>query len=705
MTSQNSSTDVKQTAKPVHIGALLLNTLKRKWTTMLLISIIMFFVLPVPLMMVFSANAEHYARYPESLINMTEEWSFVIRYALVPILSVLAVVMSCVMQRYLHRKVSVDFYHSLPIKRGKLFASQLVSGYLILLIPTVVMFVIALIVITANGGMNGNVMTGSLVTLGEGIVYSLLFYGLASLVGVVTGVTAVHLILTAVAIFIVPIIYAVSVSFCGIFVENMWDSWYLGEKLLSKLSPVLNFIINAETDRTTPLQVVLYLSFAAAFFALAYIVYRHYKSERAEISVIFPSLGEVIKYLVLFPATLGGGLIFYYMMDSGWWTVFGMICGGVLTFMLANTILNKSAKAMFRGWKGLCVYAGVFAVLMVMLFNDAFGINSQVKFGLGKVEVAFEGDTRVMTFTEDETMEALRQFNNKKTGDSKDWGDYRYDRYLAIDGKDVSFYVSDSLKRIKLRVVYYPKFGLPIAKELWIYNKSDYESELRTLLDSREFSEQYAKMWASVSTSEGDSYFDTSYCMTFDDKVRKNYVSTYKFSELSPVKVRNALAADTGNVNFDTFQQLSFGFLNTACEIDYEHDGVNWSDRWLRIPLTPEKTNLLELLYEAKSSNIRPEDYLKEYAKAVGEVTVYDLETDEKETFNDPRDVLEILGSLTAIGQEMYGADYCQFTLNDPRYLAIYSLEYYDGETAAGISKTEYVCAFRLGKVPAFVTD
>lgn len=704
MTSQSSSTNIKQTAKPVHIGALLLNTLKRKWTTMLLIAIIMFFVLPVPLMMVFSANAALYEGYPEQLINMTEEWSYVIRYALVPISSVLAVVMSCVMLRYLHKKVSVDFYHSLPIKRGKLFASQLVSGYLILLIPTAVMFVIALIVITANGGMTGNVITGSLVTLGEGIVYSLLFYGLASLVGVVTGVTAVHLILTGVAIFIVPIIYGVSVAFCGIFVDNMWDSWYLSEGVLSKLSPVLNFIINAET-RTTPVQVVLYLLFAALCFALAYIVYLHYRSERAEISVIFPALGEVIKYLVLFPATLGGGLIFYYMMNSGWWTVFGMICGGLLTFMLANTILNKTAKAMFRGWKGLCVYAGVIAVLMVMLFNDVFGINSQVTGGLRKVEAVFEGDTRVMTFTEEETMEALRQFNNKKTGDSKDWGDYRYDRYLAIDSDDTSFYVSDSLNRIKLRVVYYPKFGLPIAKELWIYNKSDYESELRTLLDSREFSGQYAKMWASVSTSEGDSYFDTIYCMTFDDKVRKNYVSTYKFSELSPVKVRNALAADTGNVNFDTFQQLSFGFLNTACEIDYEHNGVNWSDRWLRIPLTPEKTSLLELLYEAKSSNIRPEDYLKEYAKAVGEVTVYDLETDEKETFKDPGDVLEILGSLSVLGQEMYGSDYCQFTLNDPRYLAIYSLEYYDGESATGMSKTEYVCAFRLGKVPAFVTD
>lgn len=704
MTSQSSSTNIKQTAKPVHIGALLLNTLKRKWTTMLLIAIIMFFVLPVPLMMVFSANAAHYAGYPEQLINMTEEWSYVIRYALVPISSVLAVVMSCVMLRYLHKKVSVDFYHSLPIKRGKLFASQLVSGYLILLIPTAVMLIIALIVITANGGMTGNVITGSLVTLGEGIVYSLLFYGLASLVGVVTGVTAVHLILTGVAIFIVPIIYGVSVAFCGIFVENMWDSWYLSEGVLSKLSPVLNFIINAET-RTTPVQVVLYLFFAALCFALAYIVYLHYKSERAEISVIFPSLGEVVKYLVVFPATLGGGLIFYYMMNSGWWTVFGMICGGLLTFMLANTILNKTAKAMFRGWKGLCVYAGVFAVLMVMLFNDVFGINSQVTGGLRKVEAVFEGDTRVMTFTEEETMEALRQFNNKKTGDNMYTDNYRYDRYLAIDGKDVSFYVSDSLNRIKLKVVYYPKFGLPIAKELWIYNKSDYESELRTLLDSREFSGQYAKMWASVSTSEGDSYFDTSYCMTFDDKVRKNYVSTYKFSELSPVKVRNALAADTGNVNFDTFQQLSFGFLNTACETDYEHDGVNWSDKWLRIPLTTEKTNLLELLYESTSSNIRPEDYLKEYAKAVGEVTVYDLETDEKETFKDPGDVLEILGSLSVLGQEMYGSDYCQFTLNDPRYLALYSLEYYDGETAAGISKTEYVCAFRLGKVPAFVTD
>ncbi|MGN1127479.1 MAG: hypothetical protein ACI4T6_00830, partial [Candidatus Flemingiibacterium sp.] len=337
MTSQSSSIEKSRRAA---IMPLLRNTLKQKWTTGLLIAIIMFFVFPLPLLMYYSNNqTEIYVSSPR-LRDFPLEWANSMRFVFVPLLSVLAVVMSCVMLRYLHKKVSVDFYHSLPVKRHRLLANQLVSGYTLMLVPTLVMLIAAMLVFTANGAMSAELFTGTLKMLGEAIVYSLVFYGLASLVGVVTGVTAVHLILTVVAIFIVPAVYGLCIGFGEIFVENMWTGWYVNESVLEKLSPAMRFCVN--TDQLSVVETIVFLLFAALLFAATFLVYRRYKSERAGNSVIFPVLGEVIKYAVIFPMTLAGGLLFYVMMNSSFWTVFGMVCGGLLTSMLANTILQKS---------------------------------------------------------------------------------------------------------------------------------------------------------------------------------------------------------------------------------------------------------------------------------------------------------------------------------------------------------------------------
>ena len=674
MTSQSSST------KGTRIMPLVLNTLKRKWTTMLLIAIIMFFALPVPLMMLFSdAKGMTGIDRLERIKHISQNWASEIRLPLVPILSVLAVVMSCVVLRYLHKKVSVDFYHSLPIKRSKLFVAQLLTGCIALLLPTLIMFAAALLVIASNGGMTGAILISALYSLLEAIIFTLLFYGLASLVGVVTGVTAVHLILTGVAIFIVPLIYVVTVAFCSIFVENMWVDWYLDKAILSELSPVIRFIAYLE-NRMTLTEGVLYLLFAVGFFFAAYLVYRHYKSERAEISVIFPALGEVIKYAVVFPATLGGGLIFYYMMRNGFWTIFGMVCGGLLTFMLANTILNKSAKAMFRRWKGLIVYAGVCVLMMVVAFNNVFGMNTSVPTSLSKVEAEFDDNTGMMRFTDKKVMEALRQFNEKGRFDTS--SAWEYGRYVEItdeDGESVeNIYLIEQPEQLNLKIVYYPKFGLPVAKWMIILDKNTLAGELKTVLDSEEFSKQYQELANSVERNSS-AYF-----------MAENIGNDALFK----AGIEDALKKDAGKVNFDYFQKLNLGFLSVRTrDVQLARVGMDFINYWLSFPITTASENMIEVLGAGRSID----DILSDYADSIEKITVYDSDNDKSTTYSSIDEKKAIIESLAMIGSDEYGSKLCQFTLTEPRYYVAYKLE-----REEGYSET-YVDVFRLGQIPDFI--
>ena len=712
MTSQSSSIEKSRRAA---IMPLFLNTLKQKWTTGLLIAIIMFFVLPLPLMMYYSNNqTEIYVSSPR-LRDFPLEWLNTMRFIFVPLLSVLAVVMSCVMLRYLHKKVSVDFYHSLPVKRHRLLANQLISGYVIMLVPTLVMLTAAMLVFTANRAMSPELIVLVLKMLGEAIVYSLVFYGLASLVGVVTGVTAVHLILTVVAIFIVPATYALCVGFGEIFVENMWTGWYLRENIVAKLSPAMRFCLN--TERLSIVEAIIFLLFAALLFAATFLVYKRYKSERAGNSVIFPVLGEVIKYAVIFPMTLAGGLLFYLMMDSSFWTVFGMVCGGLLTSMLANTILQKSAKAMFRGWKGLCVYAGVVAVGLIVISANLFGINTKIpEVGLlSRAEVIFDNNTTAFTFSEDETLEAVRTLYTKGKDPYRDRVIYDYNAETSVYPIESNItteefydhqFISANYQYLNMYIVFYPKFGVPIAKEFTINGINSFEAELRTILDSREFSEQYLGM---VEDIDIDSYLDVS---TVYDYIFKNGTvypnnRNYTDSEIFRNEIKAALLKDLANVGFDHFQKQSLGTVRASNYTLGEYS----RNRYL--PLNADMTNTFEVLKKYGYSNIDVKDLPDKYAAAIKSVTVCNSSTGKAAEYTDPDKIKEIIKACSELGGQYY--DNCQLTLTDESYSIkynvtaqsiVYSEDSDYGDSAVEEYYTEnYTGAFILGRVPAFIVS
>lgn len=704
MTSASSSTEKIKTAGFLPLFS---NILRQKWTTMLLSAILMFFTLPVPVMMVLSSYKNSWEQY--SLENDVQkymlEWGNSIRFALIPLMAILGVIMVCAMTRYTKKRETVDFYHSLPITRGRLYASWLLAGLTLLIVPLIIMSAVTLIILGANDAMSFTLFGVYMRSLGESLVYMLLLGGISVVVGMISGTTVVHLLLCGTAVFIIPLFYWAVVYFASIFNENMWVSWYYNSDFMAHLSPALRYMFNSERLNLT--ETIIWLLLAAAMFVGGYFIYRVRKSERAGTPVVFRPVGEVIKYLLIIMMTLLGGIFFYEVMYSFGWTVFGMVCGALLTFMLTNSVLAKTAKSMFRGWKGLCVYGGVCVLTMCVLIFNLFGINTNIpsESDLARVYVLFDDGLDTMSFSDDEVMSALyRLYTDSDWREPYGYGSSSTSYEVAEDA------LADAVledcetemiyaERQTICFVFYPKFGLPQAKSVTINNKSDFSDELRVLCDSAEFREQYKKL-LSVPVKQVNNVSENSYVNEYLMKKRLILnTANPDFSKLEFLEKFNAAArADVENIGYDTFQQPALG------QALYIAGGKRNTSFFYLTTATPAMN---ELMY-----SLDPAEYMDDIyswlAERVTQLTVCRLSDGKEYVVTDKSELCEIFASLYSVDDSL---DISPFTAIDTEYAVEYMLEdeiiSYDenGDEVYTVENTRSISYFLKGKVPAFVAE
>ncbi len=687
------------------------------WTTIFLFTIILFFILPVPVLMIISGNAPLDIREIESLKrDFASEWPEIIRYFTVIAMSAFAIVLSCSRFKYLKNKVSVDFYHSLPIKRGQLFLTQLAISALSLIIPYLFNVIFTLIVLAANGLVTSALILNILAVTVDTFVYALFFYGLSTLVGMISGLTPVQLTLTAVAVFIIPAAYALSVGFISMFSEHMWVDFYLHADVFEKMTPALRFLINGEVLNIWEILGLLVVS--AAMLVGAYAIYMYRKSERSGTPVVFTPLGEVIKYIIVFVGTIGGGLFFYAIMGDYFWMVFGMICGALLTFMLANTILNKTAKAMFKGWKGLCIFGGAAAIAFIVLSTNAFGVNTHVPSPAftSKVSVNFEDAGGTMVFRDKEAVEALHYIYEKSPILGYDRA-YLYPDDLPYNHAEAVYrYVSDVMR---VDIVFYSKLGIPTAKQIYVYDKEEFADQFKAILNSDEFKEQYASElenvdgggsiymeFPTISRAEGEAYVYTS-------RSRRNrFNSTTPFDEVKKECGLHTMLDEMENVNFDFFQQQALGYSR-----------ISAGDLYVTLPLFASMTKTADFLDAKGFTEYSADTVCEALSEQVTEFSILGFDKNGKVKIMKITDKEQILEILKASANP-FGSHTSSFTLIDTRYIIDYEIstsgfvevsyfvdengvehEIFEYKKDGEVYTEAYRAEFLLGKVPEFVVE
>lgn len=275
---------------------------------------------------------------------------------------------------YLNSRSKVDFYHSLPVRREKLFITSYVNGILILAIPYAVSVVLAVIVGISNGIAGGPLWQTAFAAYWLHLTYFILIYTTVVVAVMMTGNLVVAFLGCLVFAFFVPLAVALINGYFGVFFHTY--VWAGGEKALewgTRISPVMEYIHQLSEyseGQSVWAAALVSLAAAVALVVLACLLYRKRPSEAAGRAMAFPVSKPIIRILMTMISALGLGLFFWSMRESTGWAVFGVLCGAVISHCVIEIIYHFDFKKLFADKFQLigCVLAAL-AFLFVFRYD------------------------------------------------------------------------------------------------------------------------------------------------------------------------------------------------------------------------------------------------------------------------------------------------------------------------------------------------
>lgn len=256
---------------------------------------------------------------------------------------------------WLHSRVKTDFYHSLPIRREKIFLNQIVLGIIYFVVPYLVNLLLAYVVGIIHGVLRGELVRMSLVSF----LYQSLFYVLLYLVVVLamllTGKVVAGVLGAFVLNFYAPVMSLLLQGLSATFFETYGSGETLLWKILEKGSPVFAYF-SCQPDNSFVISGKVWgigILVAAVLLALCFFLYRKRPSEAAGHTMAFFRLGKVIQYMIEVVIIVGSGILFCSITVRAplAWMVFGILLGGVLSHSILEVIYEGDIRrAMAHAW-------------------------------------------------------------------------------------------------------------------------------------------------------------------------------------------------------------------------------------------------------------------------------------------------------------------------------------------------------------------
>lgn len=317
---------------------------------------------------------------------------------------------------YLHSKKKVDFYHSLPIKREKLFFVNFLNGILIYAFSYLLNLLFCLILVVANGGSFFAAFTGGLSVFAYNLSYFVLIYSVVVLSAMLTGNLVVNMLGGVVLLFYGPVI---CLLFDGYF-NTMFTTYYsksggLLHYLEERLSPVVAYICNDSAWGA--------LLAAALITALSLVLYRIRRSEAAGKAMAFKPSMAPIKIAIVLASSMLSGLIFYGIVDTGIWMLFGVLCGCLLSYCIIEVIYHFDfRKAFAHKFQFFGCAAGCILIFSIFQF-DLLGYDSYLPRESSVESVAISWDDK--TWVSNKTAACRDEFDEYFLNYGENYSTYR----------------------------------------------------------------------------------------------------------------------------------------------------------------------------------------------------------------------------------------------------------------------------------------
>lgn len=258
---------------------------------------------------------------------------------------------------YLHSRKKLDLYHSIPVRRETLFAVNYVNGILIFIVPYIVNLAICLIVFQLKGCLFEEVLKRGLIALATDLLFYCLIYTVTIIAVILTGNIIISCLGAAVFMLYGPLLLALK----EMYYQGFFKTYYTPESISDKyylLSPLFAYY-GVMMKRSNEEKYTYLILGATVIFViclvLAVFLYKKRPSEAAGNAMAFGITKPIIKFLLVVPMSLAGGIVLRSIAASDYdgWFFFGLLFVLVIGYAIIQVIYNFDIRCAFKQKKQL----------------------------------------------------------------------------------------------------------------------------------------------------------------------------------------------------------------------------------------------------------------------------------------------------------------------------------------------------------------
>lgn len=288
---------------------------------------------------------------------------------------------------YLFNERETAFYHSLPIKKNKLYVINVVNSILIVAIPAIVMSELGALIVGTVHGERMTLITWTFVYTLIQLVFFICSYMTAMIAAQLTGNIGTAIAAALVFIGYGPAIYVVYHTLMGVFETSFYDFSITSMDEALRFSPALYGFAHETklmgSGREFSYYIPAAIIISILLFCLGYFLYSKRPSEAAGHAMAFNITKGPVKVLVTIPVGILFGLVFGMSFSTSrhignGWALFGIAVGFLLCYAIMEIIYNSDFKKLFSHKITLFVSLAVTYLIFSIFAFDLFGYDSYI---------------------------------------------------------------------------------------------------------------------------------------------------------------------------------------------------------------------------------------------------------------------------------------------------------------------------------------
>ena len=414
---------------------------------------------------------------------------------------------------YINNKSHVGCWHSFPISRTKMYLIETSVRAIYFTIAILVGFVSSHILAAVVFGFIGipRMLLVMLVGLMQAVCCYLIVYSVTLLAGGLCGTSPMRFIMLCIISFLPVALYALFVYLFsdGMMIEgaNLYESFYFNDSFMEVICLPYRVVIFAGLEGNySVFQCLWLIPEAALYYIGGLLLHKYRKSEATGTTIVWKPVFTAVKYVILFTCGLFGmfaiGSEYVTGSDSVLRAVLGTLIGLIIAFIVMNAILYKSSRSMFKGIRPFLACTAVTLVFVFLIPLNITGLVGRDYSAPNVKRLEIDGmtftdpdtiDTLMELMLEDETialpsqssrltMDGDQEYLEKwfpNASDPKNWDSKYTELGLEIE-PSYTYWLSS------IRVIEYPKFGIPFAKSIEIDKNSAFWQTVRLSQEYRD---------------------------------------------------------------------------------------------------------------------------------------------------------------------------------------------------------------------------